>query len=45
MQVAIEREVSAAFAFAEASPPPEGERAYADLYAEAPRVQLERRRA
>ena len=47
MQAAIEREVSAAFAFAEASPPPEGERAYADLYAEvpAPRVRLERRRA
>ncbi len=45
MDVAIEREVSAAFAFAEASPLPVGEGAYADLYAEAPCVHLERRRA
>lgn len=34
MAVAIEREVNAAFAFAEASPFPEAASAYADLYAE-----------
>lgn len=36
MGVAIEREVSAAFAFAETSPFPEAASAYADLYAESP---------
>jgi pyruvate dehydrogenase E1 component alpha subunit len=36
MGAAIEREVSAAFAFAEASPFPEAASAYADLYAESP---------
>ncbi len=45
MDQAIEREVNAAFAFAEASPPPEDESACADLHAEAPRTRLERRRA
>ena len=45
MDKAIEREVNEAFAFAEASPPPQGESACADIYAEAPQILLERRRA
>jgi pyruvate dehydrogenase E1 component alpha subunit len=36
MAVAIESEVNAAFAFAEASPFPEAASAYADLYGESP---------